>query len=426
MQVFTMLALTVLMGCLAVAADLGRLAVARGQLQNAVDAAALAAVTALRHEGMDPDAAVAAAQQTAESNQVLGRSVVLTAGDVTVGRWDPETETVTPWEVGASGAPSNLGGYIAVQVRGRMTADSPNGTIPTYFAGAVGLSEFTLRASATAGASIEYLQRPPVEMMLLLDYSASFVNEHASAVTALGAFAAAVKPVALPGPSEGMGDNMAFYGFSDQAIDSAHYPAAGWNDRVKGTGRWYQANVSQNYPVGLTRMDTPSSADSFINRFSSSTKPFYFDMNSKKRYYNGNWYQGGTNTAAGLLAVASTFKNPDGTWHNPDARRVICLVTDGMPYYFNQYGNLDANYAKAQATAAANTLAAQGFVIHTVTLCQDGGGTSYGITGSDADFNASLVRNGGFAFRSANAAELQEMIIGGVGSIEYGRTRLLK
>jgi hypothetical protein len=418
--------------CLALGVDLGRVALAKQQLQNIADAAAQAGVIAMRSGGMTTSVGVTAAQQLAAANKVLGKSITLASTDIVVGAWDPVAKTVTPWDVGTSGAPSNLGGYVGVQVTARLTSASSNGALSASFSRIVGINSFNVTAIGIAGLTIQQMSRSVVELTMLLDFSNSFQQEFPSAVTACGALATAVKPIALPGTSSGLGDKMAYYGFSDQPIDSTNYPqypsgstTVGWGtDKVKNTGTWSQALGTYNYPLTLTRMDTSTTANTVINKFTGSTPIFRFGFSAVK-YYNSHWYGGATNTSAGLLATAAAYKS-GSNWINPNARHVIVLITDGMPYYYNSSGQFDTAASQSAATAAANTLAAQGFVIHTITLCQDSGGTTYGESGSDADFNASLVRNGGYAFRSANAAQLLDMVVGGVGSIEYGRAHLLK
>jgi Flp pilus assembly protein TadG len=426
-SVLVLLALVTLIACLALSVDLGRVAVAKEQLQNIADASAEAAAVSLRGAGMNTTAGSTAAKQMAAASKVLGQTITLADSDITIGAWDPVAKVVNPWDVGTSGAPSNLGGYVAVQVRARLTSDSPNGALAATFCRIVGINTFNVTAIGIAGLTMQQMQRPPVEMTFLLDYSGSFANEFSYAVTALKDFSTNIQGVAQPGPQPGFGDKCAFFGFQDYAINSTNYPVAGWTDYVHHTGTWKVTNVNYNYSLGLTRMDN-SDANTVINKFTNSNKIFAYatGSNGSELYYNGQKYGSSTNTADGLLKAAAMYKDSNNNWYNSAARHVITIVTDGMPFFYAPDGTKTATYSKAQTTAAADTLAAQGFVIHTVTLCQDTGGTTYGFSGSDADYDASLVRNGGYAFRTADPTQLESLIIGGVGSVEYGRPHLLK
>ena len=82
------------------------------------------------------------------------------------------------------------------------------------------------------------------------------------------------------------------------------------------------------------------------------------------------------------------------------------------------------NQRRANTVTACNTLAALGVRIHTVTLTDEDYGT-YGSGGADFEFNESLVRNGGVAFRTADAQRLMQVLIA-VGTIEVGKPNLFK
>lgn len=148
-MMLTALMITVMIGFLALSIDLGFAFSSRGQFQNGIDAAALAAAAALRLtiETSEPGAqqqsvAEQLAVEFAGKNQVRrysdpakddpspnANSIVITAGNVQV-----QTSTS---EVNANyGLP-------------RVKVDS-NIPVPTLFAGMFGLNGFTVSASATA------------------------------------------------------------------------------------------------------------------------------------------------------------------------------------------------------------------------------------------------------------------------------------
>lgn len=96
--VFVLLSLISLIGLTALGVDAGLIYAARGGLQTASDAAALAGVRALpscNASAVDRSGAVAAAQLAVSANPVLGRALVADASDVTLGRAVGASRTFT-------------------------------------------------------------------------------------------------------------------------------------------------------------------------------------------------------------------------------------------------------------------------------------------------------------------------------------------
>ena len=125
-----------MMGLLAFSAltiDLGTLWVARGQAQNAVDAAALAGIVSLAANPDDRSAAEAAARVVAEQHTIWGETVA--PGTLTFG------DTCPP------GAPATTGECINVAVERGNGIGSP---LPVFFARMFGVAPTRLRASASA------------------------------------------------------------------------------------------------------------------------------------------------------------------------------------------------------------------------------------------------------------------------------------
>jgi len=152
--VMVALSLTVLLAMAAAAIDVGHALVARNELQNAADAAALAGARTLgvAYEGMTPAmmaaytltggdraAIVSAAQAAAILNQAAAVNVTVNAADIGVGLWDSATRTFT-----ATAAQPR-----AVSVVTHRDG-SANGPISTFLAGAVGLTSVNVSAVATA------------------------------------------------------------------------------------------------------------------------------------------------------------------------------------------------------------------------------------------------------------------------------------
>jgi len=152
--VMTAIFLVVLLAMAAAALDIGHALVARNELQNTADSAALAGTRALGviYEGMTPaqqqtytltggDQAtiVNAVQQTAEANSAAGVPITVDASDIAIGTWNPATRVHTA----TASQPK------AVRVIARRDSSS-NGAISTFLAGVVGLTSVSVSAVATA------------------------------------------------------------------------------------------------------------------------------------------------------------------------------------------------------------------------------------------------------------------------------------
>ncbi|WP_243369782.1 pilus assembly protein TadG-related protein [Geotalea sp. SG265] len=139
------------------AADIGYMYVAKGQLQNASDAAALAGAAKLDGTAFTMQTSARnAAYQFAKYNLAAtdpvevsndNSNTLSSSNDITVGHWNPAAATYTP-----GGTPVN-----AVQVRARRTSDqdtggaSIGGRVQLFFSNVIGRPE--MGASATAIAS---------------------------------------------------------------------------------------------------------------------------------------------------------------------------------------------------------------------------------------------------------------------------------
>lgn len=152
--VMTAIFLLVLLAMAAAAIDIGHALVAKNELQNTADAAALAGTRALGvvYEGMTPaqqqsytltsgDRAtvVAAVQATAVANSAAGVPITVNAADIAIGTWNPTTRIHTP----------TVNQPKAVRVWARRDA-SANGAISTFLASVVGLTSVSVGAVATA------------------------------------------------------------------------------------------------------------------------------------------------------------------------------------------------------------------------------------------------------------------------------------
>jgi Flp pilus assembly protein TadG len=154
----------VLIGFVGFAIDIGYMYVAKGQLQNAADAAAVAGATLLDGTDTTPQLAArteavtfAAANKAAGTNVSLASnntntlSPVTAAGgnDITVGNWDPDAFPAEPYKAGRT--PIN-----AVQVRTRRTVSdlsSPQGQVRLFFSKVIGWGQMSASATAIATAN---------------------------------------------------------------------------------------------------------------------------------------------------------------------------------------------------------------------------------------------------------------------------------
>lgn len=483
----------VLLGMAALCIDYGVAALAKQQLQNAVDAAALAAVSTLQMS-LDPVAAVDAAVATAQANRVWDGNLTLDPDtDIVVGAWDDDNHVIYPFEV-SGGVISVPDGTVAVQVVGRRTEDAADGPIHLYFAKVLGIETVNLTARATATLTVSRNPRPPVEVMLAQDQSGSFEDEFPYARTGNVEFIDFMRDCFADG------DRVGICGFGQHAIHEfmdnrsrmdtnlfhdvhptdeyetakyeigpdeysdplSDYVAAMPTIPYSGSP---QGNSWTNMYTGLLRAgvgfaeasDAQARWQEFIDHFyadkwwetASSTTCYskgtynqwepYRSVNASKytqvKWFDGKKY-GRRNTTLWVRKDigwywkkgTTTQKNQLKAWidelldydfANGDAEHVVVLVSDGMPWWGG--GSAGDSSIKALGTYIADKLAEKGIRIHTVTLDQ---GTASGDMGADSEYNASLCRNGGYAFYTYDAARLKTLMVG-VGQVEVGQSHLM-
>lgn len=162
--------LTVLLAMTALALDVGHALVARNELQNASDAAALAGARALGVMYGNMSGSLTgytltsgdvaniknAASVAGADNHAAGVSVTVNANDIAIGNWNAATRTFTPTAV--------LPRAVRVTTRRDGTA---NGPISTFLAGIIGATSLSVTAVATA-------QLNPVSVMAPGDMDAPF------------------------------------------------------------------------------------------------------------------------------------------------------------------------------------------------------------------------------------------------------------
>lgn len=148
--IFVALFLTILIGIVAFAVDLGHVMVVKTDLQRAADAAAHAAVLEYRTDGFALANARNVAGQYVSDNKVLKQTAAVdlnyynadTDGDVVLGtvNFDAPRDSMVFGDTDQ---------YNAVKVRIRRSSDL-NGEVPLFFARVLGHSSMALEAEATA------------------------------------------------------------------------------------------------------------------------------------------------------------------------------------------------------------------------------------------------------------------------------------
>lgn len=433
------LALVALVGMAALTVDVGVMIIARQQLQAAVDAAALAGVSSLQTE-LNPEQAAIVARETAAMNPVLGDGLTLDMNvDVTIGAYIEATGEIVPFDR-SGGVISVPEGMVAVRVRGRRTTDAPDGPVPLHFARVLGREAANVTAESTAGLTISKRQRPPVEAVIVQDQSGSFEDEFPYARAADQQFVNFMAECYAPGDRTGV------VGFTYHP--NATVPPA---NSLKKRDTW----LYHNYALTSNDPTDPNGKNQTYNYIGSmATVPF-------NAYPDGSAY---TNLYTGLLMAVLQFAPPakretawnnfinslyyNGTFRNigwwrrnnytslkskmaplfnqgfqnPDSAHVIVLVSDGMPWYHeNSYPD---TRSQDLCRYIADQAAARGIRIHTVTLDQSTKPPD-GSAGSDSQFNASLTRNGGYAFYTYEAQKLANLLVG-VGQVEVGQAHLIR
>lgn len=154
--VYLALMIVVLVAFVGLAVDVGYMYVAKGQLQNASDSAALAGAAKLPEDPVSPNTVVRSeAKVFAEKNIVVpsitqvqiasdGTNNLSSSNDITVGRWDRINgyrDGVTP--------------FNAVKARARRSTDSPGGPVNLFFARVMGRETMDTSATAVAAMAAE-------------------------------------------------------------------------------------------------------------------------------------------------------------------------------------------------------------------------------------------------------------------------------
>ena len=264
----TAIFLVLLLAMLAAAIDIGHALVAKNELQNVSDAAALAGTRALGviYEGMTPaeqqtytltsgDRAtiVNAVQQTAEANSAAGVPITVDESDIAIGTWNPATRTHT----------STVNQPRAVRVWARRDSSANgNGPISTFLGGVIGLTSVSVNAVATADMSAVG-QTAPGQLDVPFGISTFYFTQF------------------------GCGDAIQFY-----PNDGTPQACSAWHTFDQSPSN---ANRLRNIIDGLrdgsyqSPGTSPGDTLNFINGNVASAFPNLIDLYNARKDANGNW-----------------------------------------------------------------------------------------------------------------------------------------
>lgn len=324
--------------------DVAYMQLVRTQLRSAVDAAAKSAGEVLARE-QDPVAAVAAAQAIAQQNTVDGQPLQLAASDIILGRSEPNQNGTWSFQAGATP-------YTAVRVRSRLDNSSANGPVNLIFGKIVGDGEFSPQHTSVAS----HLHN---DVVLALDRSHSMCFDM-SGISWSYPSGNPYPSVLGPGPME---DWM-------RGLTSPPHPDdSRWAALVSAINVFLsEANaVSRPPDVALVTWGSEITLSHYEGNLTGRTFPevstdaplasSYSGITSSIATRSADIMLGGTNIAAGI----DTSRSMLNTTGRPLANKTIILLTDGQ------------QTAGTDPLLSAQAAAADGIVIHTVTMITAGG-----------------------------------------------------
>lgn len=359
--IFIVLGMSALLGVMALAIDTGFMYMTRLQLQNAADAAAVAAMRSFVDEGeIFPTAAppseipyeMVVAREVAQLHTAGGLPAMLQLpDDVVFGFWNFTTRSFSP----------GFGfGSPAVRVTARRTEGSPGGPIGLFFARLLGRTKADVDAAAVAA-----IRRR--DLIIIQDRTYSFVDEFGDAQN------------------------------GDKALVDTMVTQSIAGDRVGLVT--FARDVTEEAPLTELSLVNQSMLDATIDSFEVCP------MQSVPADEGGPCY--GTDISVGIDRAREILTADPG---DGNAEQVMVIVSDGLPCLYEQgIANAVPN-GKVLATEAADRAGDDGINIFVVTLDQ-GGGAGFGpCFGGDVSFNESLARGFGQGFTTTNEEDLDELL----------------
>jgi Flp pilus assembly protein TadG len=311
--------LIVLLAMAAAAIDVGHALVARNELQNISDAAALAGTRTLGlvYEGMsiaaqqtyvltggDLATIVAAVQATAAANNAAGVPITINSSDIAVGIWDPATRTHTP----------TVNQPKAVRVISRRDS-AANGPISTFLANVVGMSSVSVSAVATADMSAVG-STAPGQLDVPFGISTYYFTQY------------------------GCGDQIMFY-----PNDGTPIACSAWHtfDSSPANANTLRTTIIDGMINGTYESPGTSPGDTlnFINGNVASAFPNLINLYNQRKDANGNWdvfvpvYQSDScdppNGAIPIVGYAEArITNVQGSPNHLITATVLCNIFEGQ------------------------------------------------------------------------------------------------
>lgn len=136
--------IVILMTMVVFSVDLTYIELVKTELKAATDAAAKAGTAALVQGGSDSDAKTAAIKFAAK-NLVAGKSLTITAADITLGQTVKQEDGT--WSFVAGAKPSQ-----AVQVMSSLSSSNANGSVSLFFAPMLGQNSYSTSTTSVASA----------------------------------------------------------------------------------------------------------------------------------------------------------------------------------------------------------------------------------------------------------------------------------
>ena len=312
--------LAIIVGFTALAVDLGIIMLERAQMQNSVDAGALAASLSLAKNPTGIEEAKAEAEKFIQLNRV-GMLVTIPEDSIVaeVGRWDDEVGQFT------------------------VTNDEPNAVRVTaqqdgerfFFAGIFGHTSFGIPGQAIASGN-----GSPLDIMMVLDLSGSMEDE--GRIEALQNSAPTFVDVI-----EDLGGNDQI-GVMGLSADPSEYDPA--DEGHSGSMYFGAGTPSDDHNVGVLEAEL---TDNF-----SSLKSGALSSDTLEAWR----YTGWTGTGGALRDAAHYLAN--STAARADAVRIVVLMSDGIA---NKPEDNGPQYARDMATYAKNL----NVIVYTISLGDD-------------------------------------------------------
>lgn len=312
--------LTVLLAMGAAVIDIGHALVARNELQNVSDSAALAGTRALGfiYEGMttaqqqayvltggDQAIVEAAVQTAANANSAAGVAITINQPDIQIGIWNPATRTLTP----------TVNQPKSVRVLSRRDA-SANGVISTFLANVVGMSSVSVGAVATADMTAVG-KTAPGQLDVPFAISEYYFTQF------------------------GCGDSIKFY-----PNDGTPQACSAWHtfDQSPANANRLRTIINGMIPIGAPYQSpatAPGDSLNFINGNVASAFPNLINLFNAKKDANGNWdvfvpvYQSPDctppNGAIPIIGYAEArITNVQGSPNHLISATIMCNIFEGQ------------------------------------------------------------------------------------------------